>query len=221
MKKRFFVFVGLLIWSQSIQSQMRFYFGKPDFSNSTVLLNDGKILVGEVQDFSSPNTVEFSGGMAMSASEGFESNFNFDRKKIKFRKSKTDSFRFIPSDSIDIIHFFDEELNKTVEYKRLKIVKSINGKITETKRTIFLPVFKKDAINLYGYHVYMNGRYATTIFYLNNPKDNIAINPYDLSIVEVLAARKKSKERVISCYKFVSENCQSFHKWLDEEFINE
>lgn len=226
MKKRFFVFVGFLFWVQNIQSQnAQFYFGKTDFDNATVLLTNGQTLLGEVQDFNSPNTVEFKNNnpfnMTMSATEELEQNLNLDRKKIKFRKSKNDAFRLIPSDSIDIIQFFDEELNKNLEFKRLKIVKSVNGEIKETKRTLFLPVFKKDSINLYGYHLYSNGQYATTIFYLNNPKDNTAVSPYDIRFVELFTAKKKLTERIISSYKFVSGNCPSFHKWLDEKFYDE
>lgn len=226
MKKRFFVFVVFLFWAQSIQSQnVQFYLGKVDFDNATVLLTNGQTLLGEIQDFNSPNWVEFKNNntynINMSATEEIEQSLNLDRKKIKFRKSKNDSFRLIPSDSIDIIQFFDEDLNKNFEYKRLKITKSVNGEIKETNRSLFLPIFKKDSINLYGYHLYSNGQYATTIFYLNNPKNNIAISPYDLRFVELFTAKKKLIERIISSYKFVSENCPSFHKWLDKKFYNE
>lgn len=220
MKRMYFVIVGFLILTQSMQGQVVFYFGKPDFDNATVLLTDGKTLVGEVQDFSSPNTVEFNGAVG-SATEEFEQNSNFDRKKIKFRSSKNDAFRLIPSDSIDIIQFFDEDLNKTVEFKRLKIFKSSSGEIRESKRVVFLPLFKKDAINLYGYHVYSGGHYATTIIYINNPKDNIALNPFEINIAELLTARKTMTERILGSYKFVSEHCPDFHKWLDEKFMEE
>jgi hypothetical protein len=220
MKRIYIVTVGFLILTQSIQSQVVFYFGKPDYGNATVLLTDGKTMIGEVQDFSSPNSVEFNGAVG-SATEEFEQSFNFDRKKIKFRKNKNDSFRLIPSDSIDIIQFFDEDLNKTFEFKRLKIFKSSNGEIRESKRTVFLPLFKKDAISLYGYHVYTSGHYATTIVYINNPKDNIALNPYELNIAELLTARKTLTARITGSYKFVSKNCPDFHQWLDEKLIEE
>ncbi|ESU27053.1 hypothetical protein FLJC2902T_23950 [Flavobacterium limnosediminis JC2902] len=223
MKKGYFAFIVFLFCVQNIQSQLRFYLGKPDFDNATVLLTNGQTLVGEVQDFNSPNAVEIDNPfvMTMSATEELELNLNLDRKKIKFRKSKNDSFRLIPSDSIDVIQFFDEELNKKAEFKRLKITKSVNGEIKETNRTLFLPIFKKDLINLYGYHFYSNGQYATTIFYLNNPKDNSAISPYDIRFVELFSARKKFIERIISSYKFVSGNCPGFHQWLDEKFYDE
>lgn len=220
MKRLYFVTVGFFVLTQSIQSQVLFYFGKPDFNNATVLLTDGKTLLGEVQDFNSPNSVEFNGAVG-SATEEFEQSFNFDRKKIKFRKSKNDPFRLIPSDSINVIQFFDEELNKTVEFKRLKIFKSSSGQIRDSKRTVFLPVFKKDAINLYGYHVYSAGHYATTIVYINNPKDNIALNPNEMNIAELLTAKKTLTARMTGSYKFVSENCPDFHKWIDEKFMEE
>lgn len=226
MKKIFFLFIGFLFVTQTIQSQnVEFYLGKADFDNATVHLINGQTLLGEVQDFNSPNSVEFKNknpfNLSMSATEEIEQNLNLDRKKIKFRKSKNDSFRLIPSDSIDIIQFFDEELQKNFEFKRLKIYKSVGGEIKETNRTIFLPIFKKDVINLYGYHLYSNGQYATTIFYLNNPNDNKAISPYDLHFIELFTAKKKLIERTISSFKFVSGNCSTFHKWLDEKYYDE
>ena len=63
MKRIYIVTVGFLILTQSIQSQVVFYFGKPDYGNATVLLTDGKTMIGEVQDFSSPNSVEFNGAV--------------------------------------------------------------------------------------------------------------------------------------------------------------
>lgn len=226
MAKILFVLTGFLLWTQNIQCQnVQFFVGKPDFDNATILLTNGQTLMGEVQDFNSPNSVEFKNTnpftMTMSITEEIERSLYLDRKKIKFRKSKNDKFRLIPSDSIDIINFFDKEFNKNYEFRRLKIVKSINGKIKESKRSLFLPLFKKDSINLYGYHFYSNGKYATTIFYLNNPKDDRAISPYDLRFTELFAAKKKLIERTISSYKFVSRNCPDFYKWLDEKYYNE
>lgn len=226
MKKRFFVLTGFLFWVQCIQSQnVQFNFGKTDFDNATIHLINGQTLLGEVQDFNSPNSVEFKFdnpyNMSLSLTEGLEQNLNLDRKKIKYRKSKDDAFKYIPSDSIDIIQFFDDDLNKNFEFKRLKIFKSVKGEIKETNRTIFLPIFKKGTINLYGYNLYSNGKYRTTIFYLNNPKDDSAISPYDLNILEIFAGKKKFIEHIISSYKFVSGNCPAFHQWLDEKSFKE
>ncbi len=225
-KQRFF-FIGILvIWANLSSSQnVEFYFGKPDFDNATIQLNNGQVFIGEVQDFNSPNAVEFKNDnpfeITTSATEEIEQKLNLDRKKIKFRKNKNESYRLIPADSIDVIQFFDDELNKSFEFKRLRIAKSVNGEIKDTKRSLFLPIFKKDSINLYGYNVYLNGQYASTIFYLNNPKDNFAITPYDLSFSEMLVAKKKLTQRVVTSFKFVSNNCIDFHKWLDDTYYNE
>lgn len=225
MKNRILIFIGLLLLTQKIQSQdIKITLGKTDFDNASVLLTNGKTLIGEVQDFNSPSTIEIVGNpfsFTMSATEELEKDLNLNRKQIKFRKSKDDQYKLISADSIDTINFFDDELNKNLEFRRLQIVRSINGKINETKRTIFLPVFKKDSINLYGYHLYSSGQYATTIFYLNNPKDNLAIAPYDMRFNEIFSARKKLIERIVSSYKFVSGNCTTFHDWLDKKFYSQ
>jgi hypothetical protein len=222
----FFALTGFIFFTQSIQCQdVQFYVGKTDFNNAIILLSNGEILTGEVQDFNSPNAVELKNFnpfmMSMSITEEIERNLYLDRKKIKFRKNENDKFRLIPSNSIEAINFFDKKLNKKFEYKQLKIAKSIDGKIKETNRSLFLPLVKKDSIDLYGYHFYSDGKYATTILYLNNPKDDWAISPYDLRLTEIFAAKKKLTQRIISSYKFVSENCTNFHKWLDEKYYFE
>jgi len=225
MRQQILIFIGLLFLVQKFQSQdIKITIGKTNFDNASVLLTNGNTLFGEVQDFNSPNTVEIVGNpfsFTLSATEELEKDLNLDRKKIKFRKTKEDPYRLISADSIDTISFFDEEINKNREFKRLQIVKSVNGNVSVTNRTIFLPVFKKDSINLYGYHLYSNGQYATTIFYLNNPKDNLAVAPYDMRFNEIFAARKKLIERIVSSYKYISGNCPAFHEWLDEQYYSE
>lgn len=176
MKKILFVLAGFLFWSQNIQCQnIQFPFMKPDFDNVTIILKNGETLVGEIQDFEEPKSFKFgnnSPNKTMSASGEKKRSMNIEIEKIKFRESKSDEFRTINSNSIDILDFKDKESNKNYEFKRLEILESINGEIKETDVSLFLPLFYKDAINLYGYHLYYGKKYATTIFYLNNPKDD-------------------------------------------------
>jgi hypothetical protein len=89
-------------------SEINFYFGKVDYINATVNLIDGKRLLGEVQDFDSPNFIEFTNPYDFNPST-LESNNNLDRKKIKFRRNSSEKFRAIPSDSINYITYFDNE----------------------------------------------------------------------------------------------------------------
>ena len=58
MKNKFICLIMLFILIQKMNSQdIQFYFGKVDFDNATVRLINGKTLLGEVQDFNSPNAV--------------------------------------------------------------------------------------------------------------------------------------------------------------------
>jgi hypothetical protein len=198
-------------------SEINFYFGKVDYINATVNLIDGKRLLGEVQDFDSPNFIEFTNPYDFNPST-LESNNNLDRKKIKFRRNSSEKFRAIPSDSINYITYFDNELNKVKEFKRLHILKTkSNGEIVDSGNTIFLPLIKNDSINFYGYNITIKGtnKYARTIFYMNNPKDNFAINPLDFSLMDMIVNKNKIQSKVINAIKAIVKDCPEFTAKLD------
>jgi len=198
-------------------SEINFYFGKVEYINATVNLIDGKRLLGEVQDFDSPNFIEFTNPYDFNPST-LESNSNLDRKKIKFRRNSSEKFRAIPSDSINYITYFDNELNKVKEFKRLHILKTkSNGEIVDSGNTIFLPLIKNDSINFYGYNITIKGtgKYARTVFYLNNPKDNFAINPLDFSLMDMIVNKNKIQSKVINAIKAIIKDCPEFTAKLD------
>ncbi|MEO0037741.1 MAG: hypothetical protein RIQ59_952 [Bacteroidota bacterium] len=218
MKKISFVLLLLIgkIYGQA-QSDINFYFGKVEYINATVNLIDGKRLLGEVQDFDSPNFIEFTNPYDFNPST-LESNNNLDRKKIKFRRNASEKYRTIPSDSINYITYFDKELNKVKEFKRLHILKAkSNGEIVDSGNTVFLPLIKNDSINFYGYNITIKGtgKYARTVFYLNNPKDNFAINPIDFSLMDLMGNKSKIHSKVINAIKAIVKDCPEFTSKLD------
>jgi hypothetical protein len=218
MKKISLVLLLLIgkIYGQA-QSDINFYFGKVEYINATVNLIDGKRLLGEVQDFDSPNFIEFTNPYDFNPST-LESNNNLDRKKIKFRRNASEKYRTIPSDSINYITYFDKELNKVKEFKRLHILKAkSNGEIVDSGNTVFLPLIKNDSINFYGYNITIKGtgKYARTVFYLNNPKDNFAINPIDFSLMDLMGNKSKIHSKVINAIKAIVKDCPEFTSKLD------
>ena len=199
------------------QSDINFYFGKVEYINATVNLIDGKRLLGEVQDFDSPNFIEFTNPYDFNPST-LESNNNLDRKKIKFRRNASEKYRTIPSDSINYITYFDKDLNKVKEFKRLHILKAkSNGEIVDSGNTVFLPLIKNDSINFYGYNITIKGigKYARTVFYMNNPKDNFAINPLDFSLMDLMGNKSKIHSKVINAIKAIVKDCPDFTSKLE------
>ena len=217
--KKFSVILLLLIgkiYGQA-QSDINFYFGKVEYINATVNLIDGKRLLGEVQDFDSPNFIEFTNPYDFNPST-LESNNNLDRKKIKFRRNASEKYRTIPSDSINYITYFDKDLNKVKEFKRLHILKAkSNGEIVDSGNTVFLPLIKNDSINFYGYNITIKGtgKYARTVFYMNNPKDNFAINPLDFSLMDLMGNKSKIHSKVINAIKAIVKDCPDFTSKLE------
>lgn len=197
-------------------SGVQFYFGKKEFVPATVQLSNGKTLMGEVQDFDSPNVVEIR-DFGFKPSD-LENDVNYNRKKIRFRENATDESIQILADSINYITHFDIETKETKEFKRLKILRTKNnGEIEETDRVIFLPLIKKDSISFYGYNMEMQGKYVRTVFYLNNSKDNFAINPLDFSMSDLFKSQDRITQEVANAVKIVTKDCPEFQKTLDQK----
>jgi hypothetical protein len=198
------------------QSDIQFYFGKKEYIPATVQLSNGTTLMGEVQDFDSPNIVEIR-DFGFKPSD-LENDVNYNRKKIRFRKNAEDASIQISADSINYITHFDIETKEIKEFKRLKILKTKNnGEIEETDRVVFLPLIKKDSINFYGYNMVAQGKYLRTVFYLNNSKDNLAINPLDFNMMDLFKNQSKIGQEVVNAIKQVTNDCPEFQKTLDQK----
>lgn len=224
MKKIFFLIIcafSLTTYSQNQTnyrsgSDIQFYFGKKDYIPATIQLSNGTTLIGEVQDFDSPNIVEIR-DFGFKPSD-LENDVNYNRKKIRFRKNAKDESIQISADSINYITHFDSETKEIKEFKRLKILKTkMNGEIEETDRIVFLPLIKKDSINFYGYNMLMHGKYVRTVFYLNNSKDNLAINPLDFGLSDLFKSQDKIGQEVVNAIKVVTKDCPEFQKTLDQK----
>lgn len=197
-------------------SGIQFYFGKKEYVTATVQLSNGKTLMGEVQNFDSPNLVEIK-DYGFKPSD-LENNINYNRKKIRFRKNAEDTSIQISADSINYITHFDIETKEIKEFKRLKVIKTKNnGEIEETDHVVFLPLIKRDSINFYGYNMITQGKYVRTIFYLNNSKNNLAINPLDFDMMDLFKNQDKIGQEVVNAIKFVTNDCPEFQKILDQK----
>lgn len=85
----FFIAIALNSFSQNGRmnqqtSGVEFYFGKKDYVPATVQLSNGKTLMGEVQDFDSPNIIEIR-DFGFKPSD-LENDINYNRKKLDLEK---------------------------------------------------------------------------------------------------------------------------------------
>ncbi|CCG53223.1 Protein of unknown function [Flavobacterium indicum GPTSA100-9 = DSM 17447] len=220
MTKYLFHFFLILSSSCTLSQEkpiVELYFGKTKYIPATVELNNGKVIMGEVQDFDSPNLVKINNPFGFEPKE-LEPEFNLDRKKIKFRTNASEKEIQISADSIDQISYFDKELNEVKEFKRLQILKTNNnGEIYNSGKSFFLPLIKKDSINYYGYNVIFENRYVRTVFYMNNSKDNLAINPLDFSLADLFKKESTLQTEIINILKYITKDCPEFHKKIEEK----
>lgn len=213
----FFLILSTTVVLSQEKPIVELYFGKTNYIPATVQLNNGKVIIGEVQDFDSPNSVKINNPFGFEPKD-LEPEFNLDRKKIKFRTNATEKEIYISSDSINQINYFDKELNEVKEFKRLQILKTNNnGEVYDSGKSFFLPLIKKDTINYYGYNVIVENRFVRTVFYLNNSKDNLAINPLDFSLSDLFKKESTLQSEIINILKFITKDCPEFHKKIEEK----
>jgi len=212
----FLVFVSFIAMSQN--SIINYDFGKQAYFPVTIELNNGEVLLGEIVKINSPRIIEI-------ASNNFEprdieDHENVANSSIIFRKSENENSIKIPVESVNYITFFDKELNSTKEFKRLNIVRTKNnGEIEITNKIVFFELIKKGDINLYGYNIVLKtgNKYLRSVFYLNNSKDNYAINPLDFNFFDLFKSNEKINNEVINAFKFVTKNCPKFSELLDKK----
>lgn len=213
----FFLILSTTVVLSQEKPIVELYFGKTNYIPATVQLNNGKVIIGEVQDFDSPNSVKINNPFGFEPKD-LEPEFNLDRKKIKFRTNATEKEIYISSDSINQINYFDKELNEVKEFKRLQILKTNNnGEVYDSGKSFFLPLIKKDTINYYGYNVIVENRFVRTVFYLNNSKDNLAINPLDFSLSDLFKKESTLQSEIINILKYITKDCPEFHKKIEEK----
>ncbi|MBC7641770.1 MAG: hypothetical protein H7174_05440 [Flavobacterium sp.] len=154
-----------------------------------------------------------------------ESRLNFNDNNFSFKNTQDGEKRRLSQNDIIAVNVrIDDESN--FQEWRLMDLKTVNvkGEIIDLKKKIWLPLYKSDKINVFATSVYSqpeaNGipfgkpKYGFTMVYLNNSKDNFAINPVDFNRVNIFNMNKID-DKVIFALKEVLKDCPDYVKQLD------
>lgn len=115
--------------------------------------------------------------------KSFEKGLRLNDQSVKFRTSENSESKTIQVDDVDkiIVHYENHDR----EYKALYIRKiDKNGDFLDPKVRIFLPLVRTGSINLYGfYHRESSQDEYAPVYYLQNEKDNFAVNYHDFNML--------------------------------------
>ncbi len=154
-----------------------------------------------------------------------ETAVNLSDKKFDFKVSEDAKPQKVTSGEIVNV-VLKEEDGSTTEYQYLG-VKTVNGKgeLIDFKQKVWLPVIRKDKINILGYEYYeqSGGRPADLMFipvYLRNPKEDFAIVPIDFNRINLFNFGKlddKFKVAIDAVFKDCPAFLEIFHASYDQK----
>lgn len=164
-------------------------------------------------------------------SSSYSDALNLSDKSFSFKKELNQKAENLNSEEINEVRILNDSITGN-HYKLMDLatVKS-DGTIKDLKKKAWLPFYNKNSINIFSYDVYEeitdsrgngtgNFEKAATMVYLNNPKNNFAINVMDYGITDIF-----SKSRLLNkwtggllevfkdCPQFIKANTNEKKTW--------
>lgn len=181
--------------------------------------------------------------LSLNVSNPFSSSFsdalNLSDKSFSFKKELNQKEINLTSNEINEVKILEDSIS--VNHYKLVDLATVNsdGSIKDLKTKAWLPFYSKGVINIFSYDVYeemedQNGNRtgnfekAATMIYLNNPKDNYAINVMDYSVSDIFSKSKLLHkwsggliEIFKDCPKFIKDNVNEKNIWnFDSKYFN-
>jgi hypothetical protein len=181
--------------------------------------------------------------LSLNISNPFSSSYsdalNLSDKSFSFKKDINQKNIDLTSDEINEVKILEDSISVN-HYKLMDLVTvNSDGAIKDLKTKAWLPFYSKGEINIFSYDVYeemedlngnRTGNYekAATMIYLNNPKDNYAINVMDYSVNDIFNKSKLLNkwsggliEIFKDCQKFINENVNEKNLWnFDSKYFD-
>ncbi len=163
---------------------------------------------------------------------------NLSDKSFSFRKTLKDRSELIKSEDVSEVKILDEDI--TIRHYKLMNLATVNsdGTIKDLKKKAWLPYYSQGTTNIFSFDVYEervgstgNGtgifEKAATLIYLNDPKNNVAINVKDYAISDIFKPKKLFNkwtgglvEIFKACPEFIKSNTDAKGIWnFDSEYF--
>ena len=156
---------------------------------------------------------------------------NLSDKSFSFRKSLDDKAVVLQSEEVSEVKILDEDI--TVRHYKLMDMATVNsdGTIKNLNRKAWLPFYSQGVVNILSFDVYEEklnhqdqgtGTYEKTVtmIFLNDPKNNLAINVRDYGIMDMFKAKKLLNkwtgglvEIFKDCPEFIKSNTDAKGIW--------
>lgn len=214
-----FLFVfGIAIAQKPKSNEILFTLGTK-YENAEVIFVDGHSENGFIYGFISNKWIEFGNPLSLGF-ETLENRLNLTDNSFSFKNTIDGTSRNLTQSDINEVTIIDEKSQS--EHYKLMNLKTVNvkGEIIDLNKKAWLPLYKVDKINVYAYDVMFSdnrsgpSKYAFTVAYLNNPKDNFAINPIDFNRINLFNLGKID-DKMIYVLKEVFKDCPEFIKKLN------
>lgn len=187
------------IFSYTYGQDLIINYGKKPFYEAEVVLENGEVKKGFIQDFTMPNTFkvntfnfsefDFLGNKLINDRLGANKNV------FKFKSTKEGEIEKIEGNDVSEITIIDKETFNYKTFKKLDIKRvSRKMEIVDGKDDLFLPLIRMGYYNIYGIpiiHQQGKHKYFSGVFVIfENPRTNFSINPIDLSLRDIINLNK-------------------------------
>lgn len=169
------------------------------YTKAEITRINGEKEIGYLYGFIQNKALSLNIGNPLSSS--FSDALNLSDKSFSFKKELNQIAEKLNSEEINEVKILNDSV--AVNHYRLMNLATVNsdGSILDLKKQAWLPFYSENLINIFSYDVYEeiedskgnrtgNFEKIATMIYLNNPKNNLAINVMDYWISDIFSKTK-------------------------------
>lgn len=218
MKKIYYLGVALLIFS-SFNAQKK----KTDaeFIPVEITKENGETENVLLRGVYSPKHQSYAGviGQSYKPNSFYPMNVYFQYKRIEDIDEESDKkpeIKTITFNDLKKIRVLDYQQDDIVGYEKLKIIEfDSDMKPRHKNYEVLAPIIYEGKINMYGFDLYINNYYMSTLIYLKKDGDPYAVMPVDYDRNSILKM-KASSDRFIASLRQIGGKCSPFSNYIDE-----
>ena len=169
------------------------------YTKAEITRINGEKEIGYIYGFIQNKALSLNIGNPFSSS--FSDALNLSDKSFSFKKELNQIAEKLNSEEINEVKILNDSV--AVNHYRLMNLATVNsdGSILDLKKQAWLPFYSENLINIFSYDVYEeiedskgnrtgNFEKVATMIYLNNPKNNLAINVMDYGLSDIFSKTK-------------------------------
>lgn len=203
-----------LLFYISAFSQLDVYFGRKPYVEAEIIMENGDIKTGFLQNFQTPRFVESDMGFL----GGIEKKLKFETKEFKFKEDKTSALQIIKIEDLNRIIILNTDGSEKLVYDKMKL-KTINSsnEVIDVSKTVVLPLEQEGKINLYGINIafFQNNKYVSSLYlpYIKKPDEEYGYILIDINRINLFNMGKIDDKLEKALFE-VTKDCPVFSNVL-------